>query len=247
MTQWNGRRDGKEDGGDRRGRGRSRSYVHDDPPPQEPAQRTGSRHWMHDPEPPRVDFGADRNRDERGTGGARSHAGYGDYGLRDYDPLPERGEASRPDPRWGGGSATRPRDFRDYGRGDYRGNVGPGGFGYAESNYGPTRYREAHGRTGHEPGDAAQEMERERRSHAGRGPRDYRRSDERVRELICERLTDDPHVDASEVTVEVRGGVITLSGSVPDRRMKHRIEDIAADLAREDDDVRNEVRVAASS
>jgi osmotically-inducible protein OsmY len=146
-------------------------------------------------------------------------------------------------------SATRPRDFRDYGRGDYRGNVGPGGFGYAESNYGPTRYREAFGRTGREPesdpsrsGEGHSSMTG---GHRGRGPRNYRRSDERIREMICERLTDDPYVDASEVSIEVRDGVITLSGDVPERRMKHRVEDIASEMGR-DNEIRNEIRVAGT-
>ena len=31
----------------------------------------------------------------------------------------------------------------------------------------------------------------------GRGPKDYTRSDDRIREEVCDRLTDDPRVDAS--------------------------------------------------
>lgn len=62
--------------------------------------------------------------------------------------------------------------------------------------------------------------------HRGRGPKGYVRSDERLREIICEQLTDDPYVDASEMEVRVSGGEVTLTGSVTDRRMKWRAEDI---------------------
>src|SRR6185503_8363040 len=33
--------------------------------------------------------------------------------------------------------------------------------------------------------------------YAGRGPRGYQRTDERIREDVCDRLTDDPRIDAS--------------------------------------------------
>jgi hypothetical protein len=66
-----------------------------------------------------------------------------------------------------------------------------------------------------------------RPSLQGRGPRNYVRSDQRLRELICDRLTDDPLVDASDVEILVENGEITLSGSVRDRMMKWRAEDLA--------------------
>ena len=62
--------------------------------------------------------------------------------------------------------------------------------------------------------------------HRGRGPKGYQRSDERLREDICERLTDAPDIDATEIGIEVRSGEVTLSGSVPDRRMKRAAEDL---------------------
>jgi hypothetical protein len=63
-------------------------------------------------------------------------------------------------------------------------------------------------------------------SHRGRGPKGYERSDERLKEIICERLTDDPSIDASEVTVEVSNKVVKLTGNVEDRRIKYLIEDV---------------------
>lgn len=60
----------------------------------------------------------------------------------------------------------------------------------------------------------------------GRGPKGYERSDERLREMICERLTDDPRVDASDVQVEVQDKIVKLTGFVSDRRSKYEIEDV---------------------
>lgn len=64
-------------------------------------------------------------------------------------------------------------------------------------------------------------------THRGKGPKGYTRTDERIREEICERLSDDFHIDASDITVQVKDGVVTLEGTVQDRSLKHRVEDIA--------------------
>jgi BON domain-containing protein len=58
------------------------------------------------------------------------------------------------------------------------------------------------------------------------GPKGYQRSDERMKEDISERLFVAYHIDSSEVTIDVRGGRVTLEGTVPSRHMKHAIEDI---------------------
>jgi hypothetical protein len=66
---------------------------------------------------------------------------------------------------------------------------------------------------------------------AGKGPRGYARSDDRMREDVCERLSQDDEVDASDVTVTVVKGEVTLEGTVPDRHSKRRAEDIAESVA----------------
>ena len=73
-----------------------------------------------------------------------------------------------------------------------------------------------------DPSDVSQRGARMRESstHRGRGPRDYKRSDERIREDVCDRLTEDHDIDASEITVKVEGGEVTLEGTVEDRRLK---------------------------
>ena len=80
------------------------------------------------------------------------------------------------------------------------------------------------------------------RGHRGRGPQGYVRSDERITDDIIDRLTDDAHIDASEILLMIEDGVVTLTGNVPERSMKHRAEDIAAD-ATGVRDVHNKIRV----
>jgi osmotically-inducible protein OsmY len=77
------------------------------------------------------------------------------------------------------------------------------------------------------------------------GPKGYRRSDERIREDICERLWHAAHLDVGDVSVDVKDGVVHLEGTVPHRSMKHRIEDVAAGC-RGVKDVENRVRVVSS-
>jgi hypothetical protein len=70
-----------------------------------------------------------------------------------------------------------------------------------------------------------------RGEHRGRGPKNYQRSDDRIREDINERLTQDPGVDASEIEVRVENREVTLTGTVRDREEKRRAEDVAESVA----------------
>ena len=63
--------------------------------------------------------------------------------------------------------------------------------------------------------------------HRGRGPKGYRRSDDRIKEDVNDRLADDPYVDASGIEVSVSGGEVTLAGTVDSRQARRRAEDIA--------------------
>lgn len=76
----------------------------------------------------------------------------------------------------------------------------------------------------------------------GRGPKNYRRSDERIREEICDRLTAHPDVDASDLEVKVSGGIVTLEGTVESRHEK-RIAELISDDALGVDDVNNRLKV----
>jgi len=67
-------------------------------------------------------------------------------------------------------------------------------------------------------------------SHRGKGPKGYRPSDDRLRERICERLTDDPFIDATDVDVSVANGEATLAGEVDSRRMKFAVEELVSGI-----------------
>ncbi|HUQ09204.1 MAG TPA: BON domain-containing protein [Steroidobacteraceae bacterium] len=81
--------------------------------------------------------------------------------------------------------------------------------------------------------------------HRGKGPKGYQRSDDRIKELICERLREDPEIDPSEVTINVQGGKVTLDGTVDSRQAKNSIEDIAEQFGVQE--VQNNLRVQRSA
>ena len=81
--------------------------------------------------------------------------------------------------------------------------------------------------------DEAQRRRRmdEQREHRGRGPRGYRRSDERIKEDVNDRLSDDYYLDASDVEVVVENTEVTLTGTVRSRNDKRRAEDLAESVS----------------
>jgi osmotically-inducible protein OsmY len=133
----------------------------------------------------------------------------------------------------GSGGEYRGRHGREGYGGTERGGYDPGflygGGGYWSHDYG----REGRGffeRAGDEIASwfGNEEAERRRRmDYRGRGPRAYKRGDERIWEDINDRLTDDPYVDASDIEVSVSNGEVTLSGTVDSRAVRRRAEDIA--------------------
>lgn len=60
--------------------------------------------------------------------------------------------------------------------------------------------------------------------HSGRGPKGYKRSDDSIYHDVCDTLTMSPDVDASDIEVTVKDGVVFLNGSVPDRETKKNAE-----------------------
>jgi hypothetical protein len=178
-------------------------------------------------------------RDQFGTGG-RTQNLPDDYGTGRDPQAFERRYRDEPyyEERYGEGESRFPGGgWSSHHRGgDRPGWRGDAGFGRTYSgNYEslgrrePRRYGEGGGQ-----GMA--------RGYRGRGPRNYTRSDERIQEDISERLWDADDVDASDVTVEVKNGEVTLRGNVERRSVKHRIEDIA-DGCSGVKDIHNEIRV----
>lgn len=84
-----------------------------------------------------------------------------------------------------------------------------------------------------------------RGSFAGRGPKGYRRSDDRINEDVCERLTQHPDIDATEIEIRVSNGEVTLIGNVDSRLAKRLAEDVVEDISgvRE---IHNQMRVQPS-
>jgi hypothetical protein len=127
---------------------------------------------------------------------------------------------------WGGQNTSRTNLF----------GTGGGGFGTGMASYGAGM--------GNFGGSASYGggMGSERGRYSGRGPKGWQRSDDRIREDVNERLTDHPHIDASEIDVKVQNGEVTLTGTVDERQAKRLAEDIAESVSgvRE---VHNQIRV----
>lgn len=71
----------------------------------------------------------------------------------------------------------------------------------------------------------------QQREHRGRGPKGYRRSDERIKEDVNDRLSDDYYLDASDIEVTVQNTEVTLTGTVISRNDKRRAEDIVESVS----------------
>lgn len=129
------------------------------------------------------------------------------------------------------------------------GYEGQGGYGdFTQGGYGESQGRHAqsgHGRGGSDLGEHPPRSGTAGRpigGHRGRGPRDYVRSDERIADDLIGRMTDHDRLDATQILVSVEDGVVTLTGEVPERRMKHMAEDLA-DEVRGVRDIENRIRV----
>ncbi len=149
---------------------------------------------------------------------------YGEYWRRQYAGEDERGERDREYGRgpvydyggWGGYARSRDdfdRGWRDRDRREERDERG--------------FFERAGDEVASWFGDEDAERRRRMDQHRGRGPKGYTRSAERIREDVSDRLTDDPHLDASDIDVRVSGGEVTLDGHVGSRADKRHAEDIA--------------------
>lgn len=179
----------------------------------------------------------------------RGERGYGErgYGERDFE---ERG-------RWRertgyGGSRGMESQDTGYLYGQHSGIGSQGGYGNygwqgsqggMQGQYGYGGQGPGQGRVGgyaREGGMGGMGMERG--GHRGKGPQGYTRSDDRIRENVCEALSDDDNIDATNIEVVVRGGEVVLSGTVDDRSMKRMAEDVVERVAGVKD-VQNQIKV----
>ncbi|MFL5295469.1 MAG: BON domain-containing protein [Phenylobacterium sp.] len=155
-----------------------------------------------------------------GTGGYDYERGYGDGGRGD-----QRGER-------GSERNERTQRFEDAGR-------GAGDFLHRAGQ----RVAEWFGGGSEARAYDDRDRERERGAQRGRGPQGYKRSDDRISEDAHERLTDDGWLDASNISVSVSGGEVTLSGTVDNREAKHRAERIVEEISGVSH-VQNNLRIA---
>ena len=219
MAQGEFGRGGRSRGGERdRARGTGeRGRPAGDRGRQAAADRDASeRHDHHDEADTR--FGFDGPRFFGGNVGGYGRGGALDHGRGGFD-------VGGPPEAWGLGDtrhSSRPgAGSRPYEptQDRYSGGAGYGGIGYGGD------------------GDATRD-----RGFSGRGPRGYRRSDERIQEEVCELLTRHPGIDASDVEVRVEGGEVTLTGTVDSRRTKRMVEDVV-DQCGGVVDVSNQLRI----
>jgi osmotically-inducible protein OsmY len=82
--------------------------------------------------------------------------------------------------------------------------------------------------------------------HRGKGPKDYRRSADRIREDVCDRLSDDDYLDASNIEVKVEGDEVILTGTATSREEKRRAEDLVESISGVRN-VENRIRVEPST
>ena len=156
--------------------------------------------------------------------------------TRDFDRARPRRRFDEDEEGWG---RAGERDYDDdRGRSGPAGRDGGSGYPYGRQEYGREgpyggygMSREGYGREGYGG------------PHVGRGPRNYRRSDERIREDVSEILTQHGQIDASDVEVDVRDGEVTLRGTVDSRRSRRMAEDAVEDVPGVRD-VQNQLRVS---
>jgi BON domain len=160
-------------------------------------------------------YGNDPERYEAGNYDAGAF-GAGRYGERSAKA--QGGYGGTQDEDAGRREYEHGRSFNDRWQNSYRGSAGGADYAPPESDTAAGQFR-------------------------GRGPRGYRRSDERIREDACECLTQDDRLDASNIEVTVKDCEVTLSGSVNSRDEKRRAEDLIERLSGVKD-VNNSLRVA---
>src|SRR6185369_12451239 len=134
-------------------------------------------------------------------------------GFRSTERYGERGYGER---------GERGRDY-DYDRGEGRGQEGRGWLDRASDAVASW--------FGDEDAERRRRMDEQREYRRGRGPKNYRRSDERIKEDVNDRLSDDYYLDASDVEVAVENSEVTLTGTVNSRNDKRRAEDIAESVS----------------
>jgi hypothetical protein len=213
------------------------------------------------------EWNRDRESEERTGGGGygqgRERGGYG-YGesWRGEGSMGESGRSFGAGMYGGAGGMYGGSRGGEYGRGGMR----RGGSGYGMGEYGGRSGWESGAEWRGERGgwrDTSRELGRDLRPYGGeeqgpfermgermkegfrkltgRGPKGYKRSDERIREDVSEQIARSG-VNADEVEVKVEKGEVTLTGFVYSREDKRMLEDVSEDVFGVDE-VNNHLRI----
>ncbi len=73
--------------------------------------------------------------------------------------------------------------------------------------------------------------EASRENHHGKGPKNFSRKDEHLKEEVCEKFLMNPDLDPEHIDVRVEEGVVILSGHVRIREDRFLAEDLARDVS----------------
>ena len=177
------------------------------------------------------DFQSDYERGEYGEYGTEQRRAYArnfPYHSEPASPQASPGRSYNPNYPYRSEPGGARRAQGQYGEGQYERGQYQRGWerGPLEHDVGEERWEDAATRTG-----AGWRTERaqwwEEGPYTGRGPSGYARSDQRIEEDVCERLTQHGNLDASNIAVEVEDGVVTLRGEVDARRAKRMAENTA--------------------
>lgn len=191
------------------------------------------------------EFGRDYGETERygGASGARNEGSWRsrerDYGRslgsRGYEGYDEQENFGSP---YNAGDRDINRSGGQYGN---QGRTGGQRYGQGMRDYNPSqgfgfspepdemrwsRQQGLHGSSEYGGHISSQRSQADYQSHAGKGPKGWQRSDERIREEVNEALARHPDIDPTEIEVRVQSGEVTLTGTVDERRDKRMAEDI---------------------
>lgn len=194
-------------------------------------------------------YARDPDSEPRGYEQIRGASAYDPYAPRSQYEQPFAGGSAPWSSQERGGSWQEPGARRmGQGYGDSSGYAQRMGYGYGHAGIDerPISYGYQQGFQSRERFDQQGDSGQPRQAvYQGRGPRNYTRSNERILEEVNERLTDDPWLDASDITVRCVDGRVQLEGEVRDRWMKHRAEDIV-DACMGVRDIENRLRIRSS-
>ena len=180
--------------------------------------------------------------------GSQGYSSYGNYGPQSYGQTSQgygRGYdegTQRSQGAWRGQSTQGGQRYYQAGRGGSYGGMQADGWSGEPEEMRWGRQQGLYGSSEYGGYISSQRSQTDYQSHVGKGPKNWQRSDDRIREEVNEALARHPEIDASEIEVRVERGEVTLTGTVDERRAKRLAEDIVEDVFGVKD-VENKIKV----